>query len=175
MNESEDLKKVLASLQDLEDEVNATSRNSETVARGTRSISRIVFAILGSFALLNIYFVNDLAQEIKVIIGSMNKMYVHFGNVTERVTAIRQHVQHMGLNVRTMPIIKEQMQEMNDSVVVMTNSVDAMKSNIVVLDQRIGHMNHYVNEMAGRFRHMNKNVGNMGYNVNQMSTTVPGQ
>jgi cation transport regulator ChaC len=135
--------------------------------------SRIMFALIGLLALANLYFVNQLTQEIKTIIASMNEMYTHFERVSQRMTSMRDYVTNMEGNIRMMPIIREQMAELSEGIGAMNRDVANMTASVVGIDQRVGSVNASVGDMMLRFRSVNRSVGRMGVDVDRMAQPIP--
>jgi hypothetical protein len=57
-------------LENLERDMDARGQEVGERIRGTELLIRILAAVMGVLALANLYFVNDLTQEVKVMIGS---------------------------------------------------------------------------------------------------------
>ena len=136
-------------------------------------LSRGLFLGIGLLALANIFFINRLVHEFSVIIHSMNDMYVHFGKVSDRMSYMRDYVVKMEQDIRLMPVIGQQMDEMSMNVNVMSQNVAGMGKTIVDMDSKIGALNTSVRDMTLRFRNVNASVGNIGWDVNQMSKPIP--
>lgn len=136
-------------------------------------LSRGLFLGIGLLALANIFFINRLVHEFSVIIGSMNDMYVHFGRVSDRMSHMRDYVVRMEQDIRLMPVIGQQMDEMSANVQAMSQNVTGMGQTIVDMDQKIAALNVNVRDMTARFRNVNASVGNIGWDVNQMSKPIP--
>lgn len=135
--------------------------------------TRIIFSLIGLLALANLYFVNQLTQDIKTIIASMNEMYTHFERVSQRMSNMRDYVTDMEGNMRMMPIIREQMEEISNDIGAMNRDVASMTASVVDMDQRVGSVNASVGDMMLRFRSVNRSVGRIGDDVDQMARPIP--
>ena len=154
---------------DLVKGIEETSRKSQHAAWLIYSL----IVITGVMSLANIYFVNDLTQEVRLVVRNMNEMYGHFGRVSELMLRMRGTVNNMEQNMTMMPIMGEQMAEIGDDTGRMKRDVAHMNSTITTLDQQIGAMNTSVWDMSMRFRNMNFTVGNMGQDVHHFARPVP--
>ena len=168
------LEQLIETLHHVEQDLKERTENKQKSRHDFSKTMKIIFAFLGCLALANIYFVNSLTQEIKVMISSMVEMYEHFGRMSDQMQDMTTYVKSMENDIEMMVIMKKQMGQMNGEVFSMTQDMNAMSHDMENMDVRIYSMNINVQQMAQRFRHMNMNVGNMGYNVNQMSNVVPG-
>ncbi len=168
------LEQLLVALDNVEQDLKERTEQVKKSRNNFSTSMKVIFAVLGCLALANIYFVNSLTQEVKVMISSMVEMYQHFGRMSEQMQDMTVYVKSMENDIEMMPIMNQQMGQMNQEVSSMSNDMNAMRTDMEGMDQRITTMNKDVQQMSLRFRHMNANVGNMGYNVNQMSNVVPG-
>jgi DNA anti-recombination protein RmuC len=169
----EKIQLIIHNLTQVEDDLRRVHEQSRKIEKKTGIIIQTLFVIIGSFALINLYFVNDLAQEIKVIVKNMNKMYVHFGEMSDRVDGMRYHIVNMGDNMALMPIMVDQMSNMSVKMQTMKINVSGMKNKIIVMRKSVSIMNNDISEMAGRFRHVNHNVYQMRRDVKVMSDIIP--
>jgi methyl-accepting chemotaxis protein len=142
-------------------------------ARGVAALIKVIVALIAALALSNLYFINDLTQEVRGVIGGMNEMTVHFDRVASRMQAMRTEVGRMEADVRLMPVLQAQMAEMAGQVEQMTDAVDAMEQTTTQLEARLARMKLTIGDMAGRFRGLNQSVGAMGVDVNQMAQPIP--
>jgi len=66
-------------------------RRDETIRGRTRGVDitiRALAAAMGILALVNLYYVNSLTQEVKLMIAAMGEMTGHFANVSERMDGL---------------------------------------------------------------------------------------
>ena len=148
----------------------------EQTHRKSQHATRLIYTLIvitGVMSLANIYFVNDLTQEVRLVVRNMNEMYGHFGRVSKLLVRMRGTVNNMEQNMTMMPIMGEQMAEIGDDTGRMKRDVAHMNSTITTLDQQIGAMNTSVWDMSMRFRNMNFTVGNMGQDVHHFARPVP--
>lgn len=171
MNDHDRIENLSDTLRQLEDEMDT---RRDAVARASRSPwPTLVFVLVASLALVNIYFVNQLMTQFQGMITGMTEMYTHFGHVASRMSDMRRYVTNMESNVTMMPPINDEMGAMSANITDITGNVSSMDRNIGIMDQRVAVMGATVTDMSQRFRHLNHNVGIMRYDVNQMSQPVP--
>ncbi len=173
MNEAEDIEKVVQRLAQIKEELLEMKVESNYIRNKTNNMIRAVFFVIGVFALINFYFVTGVAQEAKVTVSSMVDMYTNFGEMSERMSQIRQHVESMGENVKTMPIMVEQMKGMSEYMATMHTDVSGMGDKMVEMETSVNSMNQDIDEMSKRFHNLNYSMEHMVRDVNEMSKIVP--
>jgi methyl-accepting chemotaxis protein len=173
MSESDQVERLLRSLRRLEsDLVERTARASQR-SRRVENLVRALAVIMGALALSNLYFVNDLTQEVRAAIANMDEMTDYFDRVSATMSAIRQTVSGMQDHVAVMPVVTAQTREIAGRMDSMRDSVTGLNATTTTLKHRMDVMNLTVVDMAHRFRSLNQSVGLMGRDVNQMSRPVP--
>lgn len=170
---SEHIDRIDRVLENLETDLETRGEALGERLRGTELLIRILAAIMGVVALANLYFVNDLTQEIRVMIGSMNEMTGHFADVSRRMDRLSSTVASMTLTVGMMPIMADQLDEISGHVESMGRDVTRMAGSTATIDERIRVLNRDTLDMAGRFRSVNEIVRNMGIDVDQMARPMP--
>ena len=160
-------------LKNLETDMDARDEALGERIRGAELVIRILAAVMGVLALANLYFVNDLTEEVKVMIKSMNEMTGYFADVSTRMDSMTRTVDSMNRTVRMMPIVAKQIDEIAVHVDAMRGDVGNMREVTVAIDGRIKALNRDTLDMAGRFRSVNQMVHVMGLDVDQMSRPVP--
>ena len=169
MTESNQISRLLDRLGQIEQELNRHKTEAKDQARPTVVFVRALLLIMGTLALANIYFVNEVVQEVAITVRNLNEMYHHFARVSERVSDVDGYVTDIGENVKTVPVIEDQLVAMGDRVESMRRSVKHNTDHLIVTDQQMGVMRNSVRDMAVRFRALNFHVGHMGQDVYQMS------
>lgn len=166
----ESLTNLLATLeQDLE-------RSEEVRGRQRRSVTlwvRVVALLVAALALSNLYFVNDLTDEVRVVITRMEEMNTLFSRVSKRMDGMRVEVDSIERNVLLMPVVSEQMREMAAHVLAMEHAVSRMHGSTENLDGSVTVMERNLRDMSARFHGLNRSVGAMGVDVNQMGRPLP--
>lgn len=173
MSESDQVERLLRSLRRLESDLVERSAQASQRSRGVTTLVRALAIIMGALALANLYFVNDLTQEVRAAIANMDEMTDYFGRVAASMSAIRKTVSTMQDHVRVMPVVTAQTREIAGHMDSMRDSVTGLNGTTTTLQHRMDVMTLTVVDMAHRFRSLNQSVGLMGRDVNQMSRPVP--
>ena len=173
MSTQDQVTNLLQTMENLEADL---AKGIEQTDRKAQRIDRIIYtiiAVIGAMSLINIYFVNDLTQEVRLVVRNMSEMQGHFDQVSTLMLRMRGTINNMDQNMRLMPIMGEQMAEIGNYTGMMKRDVDQVNTTIANLDHQIGSMNASVWDMSMRFRNVNVTVGNMGQDVNQFARPVP--
>jgi hypothetical protein len=141
--------------------------------RGLALWVRLVIGLVAVLALSNLYFVNDLTDEVRLVITRMQEMENLFTRVSERMDAMRGEVAAIEQNVLLMPVISAQMREMATHVAAMQQSVSVMDRATQNLGGSVTAMDASMGEMAVRFHGLNRSVRSMGRDVDQMARPLP--
>jgi len=173
MSTKDQITNLLQTMEDLEAEQLSRIEQTRGKSRRVERFIYVLILLMGAMSLVNIYYVNDLTQEVRSVVRNMNEMYGHFARVSDLMTHMRNTVIKMEQNVTMLPIMGEQMAEIGDDTGKMKRSVAHMDSTMAVLDRQIDAMNANVWDMSVRFRNMNFTVGNMGQDVHQFARPVP--
>jgi hypothetical protein len=134
---------------------------------------RLLTALVAVLALSNLYFVNDLTDEVALIIDRAQEMTDLFGRVAERMDQIRAEMDDIDQSVLLMPVVSMQMREMATHVQVMGQSVADMDRSTEGLGGAVATMDGTVRDMTMRFYDLNRTLGAMGADVDQMARPVP--
>lgn len=141
--------------------------------RGVTIWVRIVIILVALLAVSNLYFVNDLTDEVRIVITRVQEMNELFTRVSGRMDEMTEEVASIEHNVLLMPVIADQMREMATHVVAMEHSVAYMDRATDSLDTAIEAIDGNVRDMSMRFRGLNLSVGAMGVDVDQMARPIP--
>ena len=79
MSESDQVERLLRSLRRLESDLVERSAQASQRSRGVATLVRALAIVMGALALANLYFVNDLTQEVRAAIANMDEMTDYFG------------------------------------------------------------------------------------------------
>lgn len=170
---SEHIERIGEVLENLEADLDTAGETIGEHVRGAELVIRILGAVMGILAVANLYFVNDLTQEVKIMIAAMNEMTTHFADVSRRMDTMTATVESMTITVGMMPIIADQIEEMSVHVESMQGDVGRMRGVTVAIDAHIDALDQDTRDMAGRFRSLNRTVHIMGLGVDQMARPVP--
>lgn len=157
----------------LEEDLAARSEAMTRRARGVGALIRGLALAMGVLALANLYFVNALTQEVKLMILALQEMTGHFGNVSERMQTMTGTIDAMDRSVALMPVIRDQMREIGEQVDRMAGDVAGMRQTTASMDGRMDALTAGVFDMTLRFRGLNRSVAGMGSDVDQMARPIP--
>jgi hypothetical protein len=165
---SDPIEKIVDHLERSEASLRATQERSREQERRTGNLIQALFLAIAAIALVNIYYVNDLFQEVKVIMRSMTTMYTRFGEMSERVHGMRGHVESMSGQIGLMPVMVEQMGNMSERMAGMRGDVGEMRERLAsmtgevsVMEQDIGSMSLMLHDVTGKVIHIRRSVGAM--------------
>lgn len=173
MSKQDQITNLMQTMENLEADL---AKGIEQTDRKSQRVSRFIYTlivVIGAMSLINIYFVNDLTQEVRLVVRNMNEMQGHFGQVSALMLQMRGTINSMDQNMQLMPIMGEQMAEIGNYTQRIKRDVGQVNTTITNLDQQIGAMNASLWDMSMRFRNVNVTVGNMGQDVNQFARPVP--
>jgi len=160
-------------LGDLEQDMDRSDQLTGRHRRGVSLWVRILIGLVAAFALSNLYFVNNLTDEVRLVINRMQEMATLFSRVSERMDQMSDEVVAIDRHVLLMPVVAEQMREMAAHVVVMEQAVSSMDAATSRLGSTVQVMDGSMRDMSVRFRALNQSVGAMGADVDQMARPLP--
>jgi uncharacterized protein YoxC len=173
MSDRDRIERLSQVLSDLEQALSEGEEASGERTRGVTLLIRVVVVLIAALALANLYFINDLTQEVRVVIAGMEAMTGHIDRIAARMDAMEQSVAAIGGDVHLMPVFSAQMQEIAGHVEGLEDNVAGMQQSADHLNGGIGTMHLSIADMAARFHGLNQAVGGMGVDVNQMARPVP--
>lgn len=173
MQDSSNLEQALASITRFEQQVDAAQDQIDHDHRKANITMRVVLVLLGCMVLANLQFVYMLTAEFRTVIKDMVAMYEHFGRVADRMDTMSTYMQQMEQDMRLMPVMREQVMQMNRHVASMSSNMANMNQDMGNMQQQVGTMDQGMGSMSQRFHNLNGNVGSMGRDVGKMADTVP--
>jgi methyl-accepting chemotaxis protein len=173
MSTSDRIERLLSTLNELDRDLESRRKKASKRSHGVAGLVRALALLMGGLALANLYFVNDLTQEIHLVISKMDEMSDHFERVSQLMTDVSQAVADMEDNVKMVPVVTAQTREIATRMDAMRQSVARVGASSASIDERIDVMNAGVVDMSLRFRSVNQSIGVMGADVEQMSRPVP--
>jgi methyl-accepting chemotaxis protein len=141
--------------------------------RGKELVIRVLIFVTVLIALVNLYFVNDLTEEVKAMTQAMNEMNEHFGAVSGRMGSITDTVDTMNDTVHMLPIVAAQMREIAGYTGSLSSDVARIRVSADSVETRVGQLEADTRDMALRFRRVNRSVGQIGADVDQMARPLP--
>ncbi|QEP44717.1 hypothetical protein D5085_17195 [Ectothiorhodospiraceae bacterium BW-2] len=173
MANRDNLETIVNHLRQTEEDIRQDQAQQQRRVQRTNRMIQLLFGLIGSIALVNLYFVGDLAQEVQIIIRSMTKMYTQFGEMSERMSGMRHHVDSMSDNIAFMPIMVEQMEMMSHKMGSMEHDVSAMRQSVTEMGGNVATMRGDIGTMNALFRSVNSKMDLMRHRVGEMSRVVP--
>lgn len=173
MGPEQSLDKIVLHLQKIEDDIRQKQVADAQQVRHTHRFTKTMVAGLALVALLNLYFVGELAHEIDVLIRNMDRSVVHLEEMGDRMTGMQVHVHRIGESAGRLPIVVDQMasigagmQGVEADLGGVRGRMQRMTGHVAVLDQDVG-------LMTGMFRDVNGKLVHIRHNMGQMSNVVP--
>jgi len=157
----------------LEDDLGARDTQVRERTRGVGALIRGLALAIGILALANLYFVNALTEEVRLMTFGLQEMTGHFGNVAERMQTLTGAIDAMDRSVALMPVIRDQMGAIGGQVDRMNRDVAGLRDTTARMDGRMDALNAGVFDMSQRFRGLNRSVAGMGADVDQMARPIP--
>ena len=111
-------------------------------ARGVDIMIRALTAAMGILALVNLYYVNALTQEVKLMIAALGEMTGHFANVAERMDGLTGTIKAMDRSVALMPVVRDQMSELAGRVERMGGDVALMRGTAASMARKVPEKSH---------------------------------
>ena len=142
------------------------------VAKRTRYILRIVFAILTISSIYLVFMIYEMADHMVIMTEHLESMYGRFGSMSQDMHGITELVDSMGNNISGIPEIAQSMVTMNNDVGVMTSSVFEINQSIGTIDYDMVRINTDMQEITGRLSNMNRAVNWMSNDVNEMAAPM---
>ncbi len=167
------LERIDEALTRLETDIEARRTQVRQHTRGVGVLLRGLGVAVAILALANLYFVNALTEEVRLITLAMQKMTGHFGQVAGRMQTLTGSVEGMERNVALMPVVRDQMGEIGVQVDRMGQDVAGLRGSTARMDGRMDALNAGVFDMSQRFRGLNRSVAGMGADVDQMARPIP--
>lgn len=149
-------------------EMEAVDRLSNKISRKTKRIIRLLLGVLGLISIYLVFLTFNMSRDLSAMIDSLDEMYVEFGSMSAEMRQITAHVGNMGRNVHGMPVIAENMQNLNADVGDMLVSVENINRDMGAMDANVDHISKGSSEMAYRFNNVQRAVNMMQYDVRNM-------
>jgi len=173
MIERDRIESLASLLADLEQDLDRSEATSGRQRRGVAPWVRVVAVVVAGLALSNLYFVNDLTDEVRVVINRMHEMTALFSRVSERMDEMEGEVAAIERNVLLMPVVSDQMREMAAHVLAMEHAVSSMDRATEHLEGSVVSIEGNLRDMSARFHRLNHSVRAMGADVDQMGRPLP--
>lgn len=139
----------------------------------TNRFTQAFVTVLAVVALLNLYFVGNLAQEIQLMARNMNQATGQLQDMSDRMSGMRYHVASMGENVGMMPIVAQQMRSISGEMQYIEADLEDIRANMTAMTTHVGNLTTDVDTMRLLFRDVNGKFIVMRQNVRQIAGVLP--
>ncbi|WP_019626207.1 hypothetical protein [Thioalkalivibrio sp. ALJT] len=170
---SKHLDKIVRHLEHVEDDIRQTQLEHAAHERRTDRFMQITVASLAAVALLNLYFVGELAHEIGVLVRNMDRTLVHLEEIEDRMTGMELHFQQVGENAGRLPIVVDQMTSISARMQEIERDLGGVSGHMHQMSSHVAEMDRNVRFMTHSFRNVNGKLVHIRHNVREMSRVVP--
>lgn len=167
MGPGQSLDKIVLHLQKIEDDIRQKQvADAQQVHHTNRFTQTMV-------ALVNLYFVGELAHEIQVLIRNMDRSVVHLEEMGDRMTGMQVHVQRIGDSASRLPIVVDQMASIGAGMQGVEEDLGGVRGSMQRMSDHVAALDQGVALMTGVFREVNGKLVHIRHNMGQMSNVVP--
>ena len=167
MGPGQSLDKIVLHLQKIEDDIRQKQvADAQQVHHTNRFTQTMV-------ALVNLYFVGELAHEIQVLIRNMDRIVVHLEEMGDRMTGMQVHVQRIGDSASRLPIVVDQMASIGAGMQGVEEDLGGVRGRMQRMSDHVAALDQDVALMTGVFREVNGKLVHIRHNMGQMSNVVP--
>lgn len=167
MGPGQSLDKIVLHLQKIEDDIRQKQvADAQQVHHTNRFTQTMV-------ALVNLYFVGELAHEIQVLIRNMDRSVVHLEEMGDRMTGMQVHVQRIGDSASRLPIVVDQMASIGAGMQGVEEDLGGVRGSMQRMSDHVAALDQDVALMTGVFREVNGKLVHIRHNMGQMSNVVP--
>lgn len=170
---AQSLDKVLRRLQQVEDDIRENQLEEAAQVRRTNRFTQTMVAALAVVALVNLYFVGELAQEIDLLVRNMDRSVVHLEQMGERMTGMQMHFERIGENAGRLPIVVDQMASISTGMHDIEWDLGGVRERMEHMTAHVTEMDRDVELMTRAFRDVNGKLVHIRHSMNQMSRVVP--
>lgn len=173
MGPGQSLDKIVRHLEKVEDDIQQKQMADAEQVRHTHRFTQTMVAALALVALVNLYFVGELAHEIELLIRNMDRSVVHLEEMNHRVTELQFHVQRIGESAGRLPIVVDQMASIGAGMDGVEAELGGVRGHMRRMSDHVGVLDQDVGQMTGLFRQVNGKLVHIRHNMGQMSNVVP--
>ena len=173
MGPGQSLDKVVHHLQKIEDDIRQKQVADAQQVHHTNRFTQTMVAGLALVALINLYFVGELAHEIDVLIRNMDRSVVHLEEMGDRMTGMQMYVQRIGDSAGRLPIVVDQMTSISGSMQEVEEDLGGVRGRMQRVSNHVAALDQDVELMTGVFREVNGKLVHIRQNMGQMSNVVP--
>jgi hypothetical protein len=170
---AQSLDRVLRRLQQVEDGILQNQREDAAQVRRTHRFTQTMVAALAMVALVNLYFVGELAQEIELLIRNMDRSVVHLEEMGDRMTGMQLHFERIGESTARLPIVADQMVSISAGMQGIEGDLGGIRVRMQHMSNHVAGMDGDVDTMTRAFRELNGKLAHIRHSMSQMSGVVP--
>lgn len=167
------LEKVLRRLEQVEDDIRQNQLEDATQVRRTNRFTQTMVAALAVVALVNLYFVGELAQEIELLIRNMDRSIVHLEEMGGQMTGMQLHFERIGESAGRLPIVVDQMVSISAGMQDIERDLGGIRERMEHMTDHVAEMDGDVEVMTRGFREVNGKLVHIRHSMGQMSNVVP--
>jgi hypothetical protein len=170
---AQSLAKVLRRLQQVEDDILQNQLQDAAQVRRTHRFMQTMVAALAVVALVNLYFVGELAQEIELLIRNMDRSVVHLEEMGDRTTGMQLHFERIGESAGRLPIVVDQMVSISAGMQEIERDLGGIREGMQHMSDHVADMDADVDVMKNAFRQVNGKLVHIRHSMAQMSGVLP--
>lgn len=173
MGPADSLEKIVRHLEKVEADIRESQVEDAEQVRRTNRFTQTMVAALAAVALVNLYFVGELAQEIELLIRNMNRSIVHLEEMGDRMTGMQLHFEGIGASAGHLPIVVDQMVAISGRMGEIEQDLGGIRTRMGQMSGHVGVLETDVQTMTAMFREVNGKLVHIRHNMRQVSGVVP--
>ena len=154
------------------DEMEFYNNAGSKIAERTRLILKVGFSALIMSAVILLFMILKMADNMSTMTIYLEEMYSSFGSISENMETIAETVDLMGGNITGVPTIAESMIQIDRDVGSMSGSIHEIKNSMVAIDGDMTVVHSSMQEMTGRLSNVNHSVNLINRDVYEMSSPM---
>ena len=173
MGPEQSLDKIVRHLEKIEGDIRQKQVADAEQVHHTNRFTQIMVVGLALVALVNLYFVGELAHEIGVLIRNMDRSVVHLEKMGDQMTGMQVHVQRIGDSAGRLPIVVDQMASISAGMQAVEEDLGGVRGRMQHMSEHVAVLDGDVELMTRVFREVNGKLVHIRHNMGQMSNVVP--
>jgi hypothetical protein len=173
MGPGHSLDKIVRHMQKIEDDIRQKQVADAEQVHHTNRFTQTMVAALALVALVNLYFVGELAHEIEVLIRNMDRSVVHLEEMGDRMTGMQVYVQRIGDSAGRLTIVVDQMASIGAGMQGVEEDLSGVRVRMQRMSDHVAVLDRDVELMTGVFREVNGKLVHIRHNMGQMSNVMP--
>jgi uncharacterized protein YoxC len=135
----------------------------------TDGVIKRISILLLIVAMINVYLVWVLSENMDGIVNNMDSMRSHLTQIDDDMTDIAITVEQFDAHITYMYVISSNIGNMTANMPLIRVNTDAMTYSMQSIDNDMEGMKSSISEIGSNMFHMTGSVSGMGYNVRQFS------